>query len=128
MLVGALKNPRWFIDLHAIIAESDSDVRALGQAIEAARKASGLAKAVKTIGGLTSFDPTAITKLLGVVDVFLSMLSTTLAKNGDDHIATIHDFYLKHQGFGAGRHPRDAKKLARFQDAELAYQIDVVEL
>lgn len=63
-----------------------------------------------------------VTKVLAGVDAFLVILSGILSANGDDHIATIHDFYLKHQGFGAGRHP--ATGLQRFQDAEVAYKFD----
>jgi len=37
-------------------------------------------------------------------------------------------FYLKHQAFGGGRHPKDAGKLQRFQDAEVAYKFDLVKL
>lgn len=126
ILVGLLKNPRWFVDLHMVIMESDSDIRALGQAIDTARKQSGLADLVSAAAALAAFDPTMITKVVTAVDAFLVVLGGILAANGDDHIATVHDFYLKHQAFGAGRHPKDG--LLRFQDAEVAYKIDLEKL
>jgi hypothetical protein len=126
MLVGFLKNPRWFVDLHMVIMESDDDIRTLGTTIENARKQSGLGDLVKGIGSVAAFDPTMVTKVVTAVDAFLVILSGILSANGDDHIATIHDFYLKHQAFGAGRHPRGG--LQRFQNAEVAYKFDLVQL
>jgi len=128
LLVGAIEKPRWFIDLHMVIAESDQDIRNIGKAIESARKQSGLDKVAKAVGAIAKFDPTAISRVVGAADLFLALLQAILSSNGDDHIATVHDFYLKHQGFGAGRHPKAANKLTRFQDADVAYQIDVVEI
>ena len=128
MLVGAIENPRWFVDLHMVIGESDQDIRNIGKAVAKARKQSGISKAAKTIGALAKFDPTAVTKMVGAADLFLATLQAILTSNGDDHIATVHDFYLMHQGFGAGRHPKNPKKLQRFQDAQVSYQIDVVDL
>jgi hypothetical protein len=126
MLVGFLKNPRWFVDLHMVIMESDDDIRKIGQSIEEARKQSGLSDLVRGVGAVAAFDPTMITKVVTAVDAFLVALSGILAANGDDHIATVHDFYLKHQGFGVGRHP--ASGLQKFQDAEVAYRFDLVEI
>jgi hypothetical protein len=126
MLVGFIKNPRWFVDLHMVIMESDDDIRSIGQAIENARKQSGLTDLIKGIGAAAAFDPTMITKVVAGVDAFLVVLSGILSANGDDHIATVHDFYLKHQAFGAGRHP--ANGVRRFQDAEVAYKFDLVKL
>jgi hypothetical protein len=128
MLVGMLQNPRWFIDVHMMIMESDDDIRNIGTAIEKARKQSGLADAVQAIGGLAAFDPTMISKVVTTVNVFLSILGGILSENGDDHVATIHDFYLKHQAFGAGAHPADVNKLLKFQDAEVSYKIDLVSI
>jgi hypothetical protein len=128
MLVGAIENPRWFLDLHMVIAESDADIRSIGKAVAKARKQSGISKVAQAVGALSKFDPTAITRVVGAADIFLATLQGLLASNGDDHIATVHDFYLKQQGFGAGRHPPGVQKLTRYQDAELAYSIDVVEI
>lgn len=126
MLVGMLKNPRWFVDLHMIIMESDEDIRSIGKAIETARNDSGLKNAVSAVGALTAFDPTMISKVFSAVDAFMVILSGILGANGDDHIATVHDFYLKHQGFGSGRHP--AKGLQQFQSADVAYQFDLTKI
>lgn len=126
MLVGMLKNPRWFIDVHMVIMESDSDIRRIGKAIETARNEAGLRDIVEKVGQLAAFDPTAITTITFAVDKFLLALSSILSQNGDDHLATVHDFYLKHQAFGSGRHP--ASGLARFQEADVAYQMDLVKL
>jgi len=38
----------------------------------------------------------------------------------------VHDFYLKPQAFGRGRHP--PRGLKRFQKVEVAYQIDLTKL
>jgi hypothetical protein len=46
-------------------------------------------------------------------------------KNNDDHVGTFHDFYLKQQGFGVGRHPIEG--LNRCQDVELAHRISFAE-
>jgi hypothetical protein len=126
MLVGMLQNPRWFVDMHMLIMESDGDVRAVGQAIEDARKASGLTKLLPMIGSLAAFDPSAVTKVVAGVDAFLGILAGLLRENGDDHVATIHDFYLKSQAFGAGRHPKAGTR--RFQDVDAAYEIALTPL
>lgn len=126
MLVGMMKNPRWFVDLHMVVMESDSDIRELGASIEAARKQSGMSDAIKAVGAVAAFDPTMISKVVTVVDTFLVILSGILKANGDDHVATVHDFYLKHQGFGAGRHPKTG--MQRFQDVEVAYKMDLTRL
>jgi hypothetical protein len=126
MLVGIVKNPRWFIDVHTVVMESDSDIRKVGQAIEKARKDSGLTDLLDSIGKLAAFDPTRVTQVLSTVDLFLAVLSGILQQNSDDHVATIHDFYLKSQAFGAGRHPGTG--VQRFQDVSAAYQIDLEKL
>ena len=126
MLVGMMKNPRWFVDMHMVVMESDSDIREIGTSIEQARKESGLSNAIKAVGAVAAFDPTMISKVVTVVDTFLVILSGILKANGDDHVATVHDFYLRHQGFGAGRHPRSG--VQGFQDVEAAYKIDLTTL
>jgi hypothetical protein len=127
MLVGLIQNPRWFVDLHMLIMESDEDIRSIGEAIEQARKDSKLSEAAKAVGALAAFDPTKITLVVNAVDAFLAILAGILSANGDDHIATVHDFYLKHQAFGAGPHPR-AGGLGTFQLAKVAYSIDLAKL
>lgn len=126
MLVGMLKNPRWFVDVHMLVMESDDDIRSIGKAIETARKDSGLKDLVTTVGGLAAFDPTMVTKVTSAVDIFMGILSGILSSNGDDHIATVHDFYLKTQGFGSGRHPQSGRM--NFQNVDVAYQIDLTQL
>ena len=126
MLVGFIKNPRWFIDVHMLIMESDSDIRNYGKYIEEAKKESGLDEILETIGKAVAFDPTRISQVISGVNVFLNVLAGILKSNGDDHVATIHDFYLKHQKFGEGRHPRDGLK--RFQNVEVAYWIELTKL
>jgi hypothetical protein len=39
----------------------------------------------------------------------------------DDHVATIHDFYLEQQAFGAGRHLKTGTSV--FQDIETSYTV-----
>lgn len=48
-----------------------------------------------------------------------------LAKNGDDHVATIPDFYLEQQAFGTGSHPQDEDERVAFQDVEARYTIQL---
>ena len=126
MLVGLLENPRWFVDFHLVVMESDSDIRLVGAAIERARKESGLEEVLRLMGTTAAFDPVMINRVVTGVDLFLTMLSKILRENGDDHVATVHDFYLKHQGFGLGRHP--AEGLERFQKVEIAYRIDLTKI
>ena len=76
---------------------------------------------------LSVFDPTKLSLAFQAVGVFLNVLVYLLKSNGDDHIATIHDFYLKHQGFGQGVHPKDGKP-RKYQDVEAVYEIDLTEL
>ena len=126
MLVSFINNPRWFIDFHMLVMESDSDVRSFGKLIDTAKKEAKLDEISNVISQLSVFDASAILKYTNCVDLFLTILSNILQENGDDHIATIHDFYLKHQAFGQGRHPLVGEQ--KFQDVELAYTIDLTEL
>lgn len=122
LLVGLIRNPRWFVDFHCIVMESDEDIRSIGRAIEQARVESGLKEIISAIGALTTFDPTMITKVITTVDVFIALLQRILISNGDDHIATIHDFYLKSQGFGVG------EKFVATRGADITYRFDVTEI
>lgn len=126
LLVGYLVNPKWFIDIHMVIMESDSEIRNFGKYIEEARKESELDKLIEEIKDVASITDPRIRLLLTTVDQFLSILTYTLKKNGDDHVATIHDSYLKVQKFGEGRHPKEG--LQRFQNAEVAYWIELSKL
>jgi hypothetical protein len=127
MLIAYLKNPKWFIDIHMVVMECDSDYRKVGESIEKAKKESKLDELLKFIGSVSSFDPTGISKVITGVDLFTSVLAYFLKENGDDYVATIHDFYLKHQAFGAGLHPSDGT-LKRFQNVEASYSIDLTKL
>lgn len=126
MLVGLIKNPRWFIDIHMLIMESDSDIRNLGKYIEDAKKETKLDDILKFVGTVATFDPTRITQVVSGVNIFLTTLQYILQKNNDDYIATIHDYYLNCQKFGAGRRPKEGLK--RFQNVEAAYTIDLTAL
>jgi len=126
LLVTYLTNPRWFIDLHMLVMESDSDARHVGDLIAAARAEAKLDDALAFLGTLGAFDPAGIAQVVKGVDIFLTALTYLLRKNGDDHIATLHDFYLKHQAFGQGRHP--ATGVSTFQGVAVAYQMDLVSL
>jgi hypothetical protein len=126
LLVAYLKNPKWFVDIHMIIMESDSDYRKLGESIEKAKKESKLGDAMKFVGSLSTIDPTSISKVISAVDIFTDLVAYFMKENGDDHIATIHDFYLKHQAFGQGRHPKEGLK--NFINVDAAYSIDLTPL
>jgi hypothetical protein len=127
MLVGMITDPRWFVDVHMIIMECDDDIRNVGKAIEKAQRDSGLSDILATVGGLATLDPSMITTVTSAVDVFLTVLKGILEANHDDHIATLHDFYLRGQGFGAGGHPT-AGGLLRFQGAQARYEINLETL
>lgn len=127
MLLCYRKNPRWFIDLHVVVMESDGDLRSLGESIEKAREAAKLNEVQSILGALAVFDPTKITLAVQAVGLFLDVLVHLLTRNGDDHVATIHDFYLKHQAFGQGSHPPGGKP-RRYQDVEATYEIELTKL
>lgn len=126
MLVSFMKNPKWFLDIHMLVMECDSDIRRLGEAIGEAKEKAKLDDIMNFIGTAAAFDPTIISQAVTGVNMFLTILSGILKANGDDHIATIHDFYLKHQAFGKGRHPQVGRK--KFQEVEVAYNIELTQL
>lgn len=126
MLIGFIKNPRWFIDIHMIVMESDSDIRNFGKLIEEAKKEAKMDDLLKFVGSAAAFDPTMVSQVVTGVNLFLAALTYILKANGDDYIGSIHDFYLKHQRFGEGRHPK--QDLKRFQNLEAVYTIDLTKL
>jgi len=126
MLVSYMQNPRWFIDIHMLVMESDSEFRQLGAAVDDARKEVKLDDVLASVAVLRTFDPTGVTRIVKAVDMFAAALAYLLKKNGDDHVATIHDFYLKPQAFGKGRHPVAGRKI--FQKVEVAYKIELTQL
>jgi len=126
MLVTYMRNPKWFVDLHMLVMESDSDLRELGKKIEEAKQQAKLGEILKFAGSAAVFDPTLVSQVVNGVDLFLNALAYLLKANGDDHVATVHDFYLKHQAFGMGRHP--ATGLKKFQGVEVAYEIQLTKL
>ena len=126
MLIGIIKNPRWFVDIHMIIMESDSDIRNMGKYIEDAKKEAKMDDILKFVGAAAAFDPTMVSQVVNGVNLFVTALTHILKANNDDHVGTIHDFYLKHQKFGEGRHPKQGLK--RFQNVEAGYTIDLTAL
>ena len=125
MLAHYKKNPGLFIDLHGVVMESDSDIRDLGKRIQEAKESVKFDEITQIASTLSAVDPTKITTIINGVNLFLDALVMILQKNNDDHVGTFHDFYLKQQGFGVGRHPK--KGLKRCQDVELAYTISFAE-
>jgi hypothetical protein len=126
MLVGLVKSPTWFVDFHLLIMESDSDIRELGETIAELQSSSGLSDAIKLIGEVGRFDPTGISQVTTAASLLLSGVAAAMRRNGDDHIGTVHNFYLAPQGYGEGRHPAQGRR--RWGDAEVAYQIDVTDV
>ena len=126
LLVAYRTDPRWFIDLHMLVMESDSDQRNIGAAIDAARREVKLDDVVASATKILPGDLTGVSDVIKAVDMFAAALAYLLKNNGDDHVATVHDFYLKPQAFGQGRHP--PRGLRTFQKVEVAYQIDLTEL
>ena len=81
---------------------------------------------VAKVSARVPFVFSGVTDVTKAVDMFAAALAYLLKQNGDDHVATVHDFYLKPQAFGQGRHP--ARGLKTFQKVEVAYQIDLTKL
>ena len=115
------KDPKYFIDIHGVVMESDSDIKDLGDRIQKAKEKANLDEIINMGKSLTAFDPTKMTMIMNGVNCFLDMLIYILQENKDDHVGTFHDFYLKEQQFGVGRHPKTG--LRPYQDIELAYTI-----
>jgi len=126
LLVSSRTDPRWFIDLHMVVMESDSGQRELGAAIDEARRQIKLDDVVARVSAVVPGDLSVVSDVVTAVDAFAATLAQLLKKNGDDHVATVHDFYLKPQAFGQGRHP--ARGLKTFQKVAVAYQIDLTQL
>jgi len=126
MLVGFIQNPHWFIDIHMLVMESDSDTRNFGKFIDEAKQEAKLDDLLKFVGKTATFDPTMVSQVITGVNLFLVALTHILKANRDDYIGSIHDFYLKHQRFGEGRHP--IQGLKRFQNVEASYTIDLTKL
>lgn len=126
LLATWIRDPRWFVDIHMLVMESDGDRRSLGDFVATARAEAGLDRAGVAEPETPDFQPEVVARIVSGVDTFLSALAFLLRKNGDDHVATIHDFYLEHQAFGQGRHPATGR--TRYQGVEAAYTIDLEPL
>ena len=123
MLLGYLADPRWFVDIHALVMEADADLRTVADTLERAKQETGWAGMVQSLSGLERFEPTELLNAANVIGRFADLAVGLLKHNGSDHVATIHDFYLEQQGFGAGRHPDTGAM--KFQDVEAAYTFDL---
>ena len=123
MLLGFLDAPRWFLDMHALILESDADLRTVADVLDRAKKETGWTDMLQTLAALDKFEPAQLMTAANLIGRFADLAVGLLKQNGSDHMATIHDFYLEQQGFGVGRHP--AEGLKRFQDVEAAYRIEL---
>ena len=123
MLLGFLDGPRWFLDMHALILESDADLRTVADSMDRAKKETGWTDMLQTLAALERFEPGRLIDAANLIGRCADLAVGLLKQNGSDHVATIHDFYLEQQGFGAGRHP--AEGLTRFQDVEAAYSIEL---
>ena len=121
MLLGFLEEPRWFVDLHALVMESDADLRTVADQLDRAKKDTGWNDLLQTLAALDKLDAAQLMGAANLIGRFADLAVGLLKQNGSDHVATIHDFYLEHQGFGAGRHPVEGT--AKFQDVEAVYQI-----
>ncbi len=125
LLATWIRDPHWFVDIHMLVMESDGDRRSLGDLVATARAEAGLDR-VTAVPETQGFQPEVVARLVSGVDAFLSTLAFLLQENGDDHVATIHDFYLEHQAFGQGRHPPAG--VTRYQGVEAAYTINLETL
>jgi hypothetical protein len=123
MLLGYLTDPRWFADMHALVIESDADLRSIAEAVDRAKEEAGWAGMVQTLAAVEKFEAWVVARAVDVAGRLADLAVELLQKNGADHVATIHDFYLEHQAFGTGRHP--GVGLARFQNVEAAYTFEL---
>jgi hypothetical protein len=123
LLVSYLVDPRWFVDIHLVVMESDSEYRKVGEAMDKARADSKIDNYLEMAKALFVLDPTKISTILGGFNLFYSLLTDYLKNNGDDHLGTIHDFYLKHQAFGMGTHGPQ-----KYSDIEATYSIDLTQM
>lgn len=123
MLLGVLADPRWFVDLHALVMESDADLVTVANTVDRAKREAGWNDLLHTLAAQDRFDAGQVMAALNAISGVADLAVELLKSNGADHVATIHDFYLEHQAFGAGRHPETG--LARFQDVEVAYDIEL---
>ncbi len=126
MLVAYIKNPKWFIDVHMLVMESDSDIQLIGKAIEEAKKEAKVDEIFDLLSAMAIFDPTVVSKALIITKKFIDILVYILKNNGDDYIGTIHDFYLKHQAFGRGKH--SIMPTGENEGVEAEYHIDLTQL
>lgn len=125
MLLGALTDPRWFLDVHVVVMESDRGLPELERLIDDVRARAGEAVG-RADRAAHRFDPTVLLDVRRLLAGVAEEVARTLVANGDDHVATIHDFYLEQQAFGAGVHPRPGTSPAsrlRFQGVEARYTI-----
>ena len=125
ILIHYKKNPGLFIDIHGIVMESDSNIRDLAKHIQEAKDMIKFDEITQMVTTLSAVDPTKITTIISGINAFLTTLVYILQKNKDDHVGTFHDFYMKQQAYGEGRHPEQGLK--RCNDVELAYEISFVE-
>jgi hypothetical protein len=123
MLLGYLTDPRWFVDMHALVMESDADLRTIADTVERAKQEAGWTDMIQTLAAVDKFEAAHVTRAVNVIARLADLAVGLLKTNGADHVATIHDFYLEHQAFGTGRHPESG--LARFQDVEAAYTFEL---
>lgn len=126
LLVAFLKNPKWFVDIHTLVMESDVDERNLSACYFKARKDSGLLSAVEALSSMAFFNASSVLNIIRTVDVFLKLLIKQLSKNGDDVVASLHDCWLEQQQFGSGRHPKNGFR--HYNRIKAAYKVDIFSL
>jgi hypothetical protein len=123
LLLGCLDDPRWFLDLHVLVLESDADLRIMADILDRAKKETGWTDLLQRLAALDKFDPAQLLGAANVINRFADLAIGMLKQNGSHHVATIHGCYLEQQGFGAGRHPVEGT--GRFQDVDAAYGIEL---
>lgn len=126
LLVAFLKNPKWFVDIHTLVMESDADARDFSASYAQAQKDSGLLSAVDALASMVFFNPSSVLNVIQTVEVFLKLLIKQLSKNGDDVVASLHDCWLAQQQFGSGRHPKHGFR--HYNRMKAAYKVDVFSL
>lgn len=126
LLVAFVKNPKWFLDIHTLVMESDADVRDISSFYRQAQKNSGLLAALEGLSALLQFNPSSVLNAIQTVDVFIRMFAKMLSKNGDDVVASLHDCWLARQQFGMGRHPM--RGFRHYSRMKAAYRVDIFSL
>lgn len=101
------KDPKGFLELHAVIMEDDGGYRHLGQVIEDASRSLKLPDLVKAAVDAASLSSPEAFALKNGIELLFHAVVAGLKNNRDDVIQDLHFSALEHQGYLAGVHAFD---------------------